>query len=193
MLRVFDLSNSRSLRSLEIGIPQPCSGGMGFLRDLLSTITSPVFSDVVIILPDVIIRNPKFLKNTLFRAVRRMCEVKSFRLVFRLGKSPQAGEDNRGRLKEMIGAQAAKGRLGPLLHPPVIVSYTQPVRSVGSVESEHLFGWAMECPGLLRPPVELAVDFHVAMGFYHAELHQASTRAIAYPSGRKSQSFTGGV
>jgi len=134
ILQAFDLSNSRSLRSLEIEIPRRCGGGMGFLRDLLSTVISPVFSDVVIVLPDNIIRDPEFLQNTLFKVVRDMGNVKPFRLVFRLGKCYRDGDDWK-RLKEMIGAQAAEGGFGPFLHPLVIVPYTRAAQSVGI---EHL-------------------------------------------------------
>ena len=130
--RTFDLSNNRSLRTLEVEIALTDSGyAMGFLEDLLSTITSPVFSDVVIILQDIIVHRDIPL-NALFRAVRDMCEVKPFRLVFRLGKLPLDGEGNREKLKGLIEAEAAKGGLGPLLHPPVIVPYTRVTWSVGS-------------------------------------------------------------
>ena len=142
-LRAFDLSKNKSLRSLEIEITvtsntQRWGDRVGFLGDLLSTVTSPVFSDVVVILQDSIISDPHFLQNTLFRAVRDMCEVKPFRLVFQLGKSPRDGEGDRERLKGMIGAQAAEGGFGPLTDPPVIVSYTRPAWSMGSIDAEHL-------------------------------------------------------
>ena len=72
MLQTFDLSNSGSLRTLEIEIALMNSDhGMGFLGDLLSTVTSPVFSDVVIILQDTIIHT-NFLQDSLFSAVRDM-------------------------------------------------------------------------------------------------------------------------
>jgi len=111
---------------------------MRFLGDLLSTVTSPVFSDVVLILQDNIIRDPNFLLTALFPAVRDMCKVKPFRLVFLLGKLPRDGEDDRERLKEMIGVQVAGGWFGPLLDPPVIVSYARVAWSAGSIDIEHL-------------------------------------------------------
>ena len=132
LLLAFDLSNSRSLRSLEIeiettpaGLVQHSDDGLSFLGDLLSTVTSLVFSEVVIILQDNIIHDPNFHPYALFRAVRNMCEAKPFRLVFLLGKSPRDREYDREGLKGMIGAQASEGALGPLLYPPVIVSYTR--------------------------------------------------------------------
>ena len=136
MLQTFDLSNSGSLRTLEIEIALMNSDhGMGFLGDLLSTVTSPVFSDVVIILQDTIIHT-NFLQDSLFSAVRDMSKVRPFRLVFRLGKSSRDRERNRERLKSLIEAEAARGGLGPLLHPPVIVPYTPVTWSVGS--GDHL-------------------------------------------------------
>ena len=98
-----------------------------------------MFSDVVIILPDIIVHDQNFLKYTLFRAVRDMCKVKPFRLVFWLGKFPGDGEYDRGRLKEMIGVHAAEGGFGPLPHPLVIVSYTRVAESPRAIE--HL----LEC------------------------------------------------
>ena len=143
ILRVFDLSNSRTLRSLEIEIAMTNfhrSGyGVGFLGDLLSTVTSPVFSDVVITLQDDIVRS-HFLRYNLFTAVRDMSKVKSFRLVFRLGKLSRDGEGDRERLKGLIEAEAAKGGLGPLSQPPVIVPYTRVAWSVGS--DDHLLAAA---------------------------------------------------
>ena len=111
---------------------------MGLLRDLISTVTSPAFSDVVLILQDNIIHDPNFLINALFTAARDMCEVKPFRLIFWLGKWPRDGEDDRERLKEMIGVQVAGGWFGPLLDPPVIVSYARVAWSAGSIDIEHL-------------------------------------------------------
>ena len=113
--------------------------GVGFLGDLLSTVTSPVFSDVVITLQDDIVRS-HFLRYNLFTAVRDMSKVKSFRLVFRLGKLPRDGEGDRERLKGLIEAEAAKGGLGPLSQPPVIVPYTRVAWSVGS--DDHLLAAA---------------------------------------------------
>jgi len=144
ILQAFDLSNNRTLRSLEIEIiltsNRRWDDRVGFLGDLFSTVTSPVFFDVVVILQVSIISDPNFLQSTLFRAVRDMCEVRPFRLVFWLGRSSQDREDDMERLKEMIGVQAAEGRLGPLPDPPGFVSYARPRKawSVGSIDIEHL-------------------------------------------------------
>ena len=92
-----------------------------------------MFSDVVIMLPDIIVRDADFLQRILFRAVRNMCEVKPFRLVFWLGKLPRVEEDDRERLKEMIGMQVAEGGFGPLVRPPDIVSCARTAQPLGSM------------------------------------------------------------
>ena len=143
ILRAFGLSNSRSLRTLEIEITltntDSCGYGMRFLGELLSTVTSPVFSYVVILIRDDI-NNTHFLRYSLFSAVRDMSEVRPFRLVFRLGKLPLDGEGNRERLKGLIEAEVAKGGLGPLPRPPVIVPYTRVAWTVES--TDHLLAAA---------------------------------------------------
>ena len=138
ILQAFDLSNNSSLRSLEIEIPfatnvRLIGDGMSFLGDILSTVTSPMFSDVVIVLPEIVADDTKHFHRTLFGAVRDMCEVKSFRLFFLLGRCRRDGDDWE-RLRGMIGAQAAEGGFGPLLHPPVIISYTRAPLYEGSVQ-----------------------------------------------------------
>ena len=100
--------------------------------------TSPVFSDVVFILQVSIIDDADFLQDTLFRTVRDMRERRPFRLVFWLGRSSRDGEGDWERLKEMIGVQAAEGRLGSLPDPPVFVSYTREAWTVGNIDIEHL-------------------------------------------------------
>ena len=138
ILEAFDLSNCSSLRSLEIDIVLTLSNydyGMRFLEGLLSTVTSPVFSDVVFLLQDTV--QDYFLQNVLFVAIQDMDKVRPFRLVFRLGKFPQDSEDNRERVKGLIEAQVAKGGLGSLPHPPVIVPCTRAAWSVGTDKHMH--------------------------------------------------------
>ena len=132
ILQALDLSNNKSLRSLEIDFTlrnearryDDEGDSLNILPDLLSTVTSPAFSDVVIILRHDTIRDEKFLQ-VLFRVVQNMYKVKPFHLVFWLGTALRGGEDDRERLKKMIGVQASEGGFGPLLHPPVVVSYTR--------------------------------------------------------------------
>jgi len=91
----------------------------------MATITSPVFSDVVIVLEDGAIDNPWFSRYRLFHAVRSVHEVKPFRLVFCLEVWEGSLEYTVGRLKRYINAEAAEGGLDFLPRPPVIVSNTQ--------------------------------------------------------------------
>ena len=83
---------------------------MRFIRDLLSTVTSPVFSEVVIILQAGVVDDLNI--HTLFPAVQYMSEARPFRLVFWLEKLRRDGEYDMERLKEMISVEAAEGGLG---------------------------------------------------------------------------------
>jgi len=135
MLRDLDLSNSRSLRSLEIPVrsfPRDDSfGGLSSFRDLLSAIISPVFSEVVIVLEDRDILDADFFQYTLFRVVRDMYKVKPFRLVFCLEVWDGDLEEATRRLKWYIGMEATRGGLEFLPCSPVIVSDTQTLQFVG--------------------------------------------------------------
>ena len=131
-LRDFNLSKNRSLRSLEVTVDIPgfySDHPQRFLRDLLSTITSSVFSEVVIILGDGVIHHTDFFQQVLFRVVRGMYEVKPFRLVFCLEIWDGDREDNTERLRRYIDAEAAKGGLNFLPCSPIIVSNTRAMRS----------------------------------------------------------------
>ena len=96
-----------------------------FLRDLLPTITSPVFSDIVIVVQGRIIQNPRSFRHVLFKMMRDLYEVKPFRLVFCLEVWDGDREDAIKRLKEYIDGEAAKGVLEFLPCPPLIISNTQ--------------------------------------------------------------------
>ena len=98
---------------------------LSFLRDLLPTITSPMFSDVVIVLQESTIHDTRFMQHILFDIARGMHEVKPFCLVFCL----EVWEGNReyvtGELKRYTDADAAKGGLDFLPCPPAIISDTR--------------------------------------------------------------------
>ena len=95
------------------------------LGDILSTIASPVFSDIVIVVEDKITRYPDFF-NILFRIVRGLYEEKPFRLVFCLEVWDGDREDIVKWLKGCIDGEAAEGGLEFLPCLPVIVSDTRP-------------------------------------------------------------------
>ena len=84
----------------------------------MSTITSPVFSEVAIVLGDRDIN--ELFRSSLFSAVRSVYEVKPFHLVFSLevweGYRKPATKD----FKTHMNAEAAKGGFDFLPRPPVI-------------------------------------------------------------------------
>jgi len=92
--------------------------------NLLSTITSPLFSDVVII-PEASTEHRASLRFTLFSVVRDMYQVKPFRLVFCLWTwDGDQGNPVEG-FKTILDAEVTQGTFGFLPYPPVIVSYTR--------------------------------------------------------------------
>jgi len=124
----FDLSKCRSLRSLEItgeNIARCSDRTPRFLGDLLSTITSSVFSEVVIVLEDGDIHDLRVFQCRLFSIARGMHEVKSFRLVISL----EVWEGDRvcatEILKRHIDTEATKGGLDFLPCPPAIIFNTR--------------------------------------------------------------------
>ena len=124
----FDLSKNRSLRSLEIAmkdISQCPDLTLRFFRDILSTITSSVFSDLVIVLEERTTRYADFFQHALFTLVRRVYEARPFRLVFSLETRHDDREHTVGMLKKYIDAEAAAGGLNFLPCPPVILSSTR--------------------------------------------------------------------
>lgn len=122
-----------SLRSLEIPLKNISlypAVAQSFLRDLLSTIRSPVFSDLVIVLEDRTTHDTRFFQHTLFGVVRCMYEVRPFRLVFCLEIWDGDQEDTARMLKRYIDAEVAEGGLEFLPCPPLIVSDTRATRSL---------------------------------------------------------------
>ena len=96
-----------------------------FLRGLLRTITSPVFSDVVIVLREGTFYEIISTEYILLNVVRDAYEVKPFRLVFRLEVWEGYREYVSGELRKYICEETAKGGLDFLHCPPVIVCATQ--------------------------------------------------------------------
>ena len=119
----FDLSNNTSLRSLEVAmgaILHHANTSLTFLKDLLSTITSPAFSEIVIVVEDNVTHYADFFQHVLSKVVRRLYEVKPFRLVFCLKVWDGDREATVKRLKGYIDGEAAEGGLEFLPCPPVI-------------------------------------------------------------------------
>ena len=79
----FDLSCNTALQSLEVqttGGFQECNRHI--LREALRTITSPVFSEIVVVFNE---EDVHWLPSGMIDVLREMHEIKNFRLVFYLG------------------------------------------------------------------------------------------------------------
>jgi len=87
--------------------------------EVFLTITSPVFSELVIVLTDYEI--PRLPSDvTLFKALRTMKEVRSFKLVFLFDPLSQDHEGGRRRLVEVLDLVNARGSLDFLDFPPTV-------------------------------------------------------------------------
>lgn len=95
---------------------------LGFLRGLMATITSPVFSDVVFIFEASTGHFPGIIRSTLFWD---MYQVKPFRLVLCLWVWGGHQGDEIARFKLGIDIELNQGALGFLPQPPVVVPYTR--------------------------------------------------------------------
>lgn len=86
---------------------------------ILSTITSPVFSELIVVLTG---RATAYLPQdiTLFEALRMMSGARRFELVFLLEVSDFSREEARRRLAEAVESVTAKGFLDFLDTPPTI-------------------------------------------------------------------------
>jgi len=127
LLRYFDLSKNRSLRTLEVAIDRItryCVDAPRFLRNLLSTITSPLFSEVVLI-SEPVSEGHAILRPSLINIVGGMYQVKPFRLVFCLWVWDGDQGDAMERFKAGLDEEVVQGTFGFLTYPPVILSYTR--------------------------------------------------------------------
>ena len=93
--------------------------------EVFSTITSPVFSELVVVLAAHVIYFPQDV--TFFERLRRMTEVRPFKLVFLLEVSDFPWGKVRWELVEAVESATAKGTFDFLDSPPTI-RITQPRR-----------------------------------------------------------------
>jgi len=158
------LSQNKSLRALEIPAAsitvadQPASD---FLRTVLSSITSPVPLDVVIIYPFYLLggggncgrcnsdpicfchpskeKTEKYVREyqQQLRVFHEMHSVRDFRLVLFADVSNYWVEHTIKRLERFVKAEKVKGGLGPLPYKPLIISERQMLRTR---HSDHV-GW----------------------------------------------------
>ena len=89
--------------------------------DVFSTITSPVFSEVVIVLWGYEIASLPS-QVALFQTLRMMNEVRSFKLVFLAEVPGFCLDEERQELAGALGSVIAKGLLGFLESPPDILT-----------------------------------------------------------------------
>ena len=115
-----DLSRNKVLRSLEVRdliIFQPefkCA-----LRQFLPTITSPVFSEIVVVSPD----EPRKLCG-MAQALRQLYEIRRFCLAFCLETADQSGVGNLQALEIAIRNKVTQGSYDFLPRPPVVFACT---------------------------------------------------------------------
>jgi len=112
-----DLSPLKALRSLQFDVwATDWSCHFTAAPKLFSTITSPVFSELVIALA----RHHLPLPVMLFGVLRRVNEVRRFRLVFLLVVEVRDLYDGRRELAETLDSVTTKGHLDFLNSPPTI-------------------------------------------------------------------------
>ena len=103
----FDLSRHISLRSLEVRVD---SIFRGFdLEKLLSTITSPVFSEIVLVFAEDGTRWPSLGLGLIARELRGMYEIRQFRLGYCLETTGHLMSDHLRALTQSTQAEVADG------------------------------------------------------------------------------------
>lgn len=122
MLPEFDLSQLKVLRSLQVkdwAAKPDVENRHNIVMEIFSTITSLVFSELVIVLRDKEIPGLP-LDVTLFEKLRAMKQVRPFKLVFLLDDLHQVGEKRQRKLVGALDLAKANGLLDFLDFPPII-------------------------------------------------------------------------
>lgn len=116
-----DLSCNTVLRSLEVkgSLIAESSKHARTIRDLLSTITSPAFSEVVVVFYELDVRWPP---RGLNEVLREMYKIKRFRVAFCLETQEELRAQGLHRLTMDTGAAAAGGAYEFLPSPPSVFS-----------------------------------------------------------------------
>ena len=120
LLKDFDLSYLRSLRSLEVTASSVSYGSRldpDLLRDIISTIKSPVFSEVVLVFQRPDLYRPYSISFEPFREVHSR---RKFRLVFCLEVSKRHRDFGLQVMQHRIVYEMAQRRLGFLESPPTL-------------------------------------------------------------------------
>lgn len=121
LLQDFDLSHLHSLQSLEVttsSVSQAHQGAPHLLRDIVSTIRSPAFSEVVLIFQRPDLYRPYHIP---FDAFRQMYSKKKFRLVFCLEVSKKYRDTGFQSMWKRLEWEMTHQRLDFLESPPTLI------------------------------------------------------------------------
>lgn len=113
----FNLSRNTVLQSLEVRASYPPRGRGPTLKELLSTIASPVFSEIVIVFSEEEVCWPPW---GLAKVLREVHEVRGFRLAFCLEIDERLKAANLRALKISTQAEVARGHYDFLPCPPLV-------------------------------------------------------------------------
>lgn len=128
--RDLDLSRNQSLRTLEVVASIFGTEGPGSLAHVVSTITSPVFSEVVVVYRDYNIRGlpspwiehdpTPFCEQ--FEALREMYKIRAFRLVLCADVWDCVVADAVRALERAVAEERAKAWSGDFFPEPLVIS-----------------------------------------------------------------------
>ena len=122
--QLINLSCNAAFRSLEIvrgsdAFPFPQCAHT--IKGLLSTIKSPTFSEIVVVLFERDVLSSRWLPPAL---LREMYDIKGFRLAFCLEASEESRVQHFPQLVSKVEAEAARGTFDFLSCPPAVFSRT---------------------------------------------------------------------
>jgi hypothetical protein len=113
----FDLSQLKALRSLEVGNLVPARHAI--VMEVFSTITSPVFSELVIVIGAGSVSDSRPAVE-LFEASRKMSQIRPFKLVFLIVDPDVFQEESRREWERDLYSVDARRLLDFLDSPPTI-------------------------------------------------------------------------
>ena len=120
LLQEYDLSHLRSLRSFEVtasSMSQARKDAPDLLRDIISTIQSPMFSEVILVFQRADLYRPYYI---LFEMFRQMHSKRKFRLVFCLEVSKKHMDLGLQVMRQRMEYELAERRLDFLESPPAL-------------------------------------------------------------------------
>jgi len=115
-LQDFDLSRLHSLQSIEVTASQTCADAP-LLRDIFFTITSPVFSEIVLVFRRTELFRPYHIP---FETFREMYSKRKFRLVFCLEVLKKYRNVGLNVMRRRMDLEIARKRLDFLASPPTL-------------------------------------------------------------------------